>query len=92
MEILDELEPTRRGPYAGAVGYLDFARNLDTCIALRTILFREGYADVQAGAGIVADSVPEREFEETGHKAKALLVALRIAQAAAHPPASEKRR
>ncbi len=86
MEIIDELEPTRRGPYAGAVGYLDFAQNLDTCITLRTILFHEGNADIQAGAGIVADSVPEREFEETVNKAKALLVALQIAQAAARTP------
>ena len=58
MEIIDELEPHRRGPYAGAVGYIDFAGNMDTCIALRTIVVQDGTAYVQAGAGIVADSVP----------------------------------
>ena len=58
MQIIDELEPHRRGPYAGAVGYIDFAGNMDTCIALRTIVVQDGTAYVQAGAGIVADSVP----------------------------------
>ncbi len=58
MQIIDELEPTRRGPYGGAVGYLDFAGNMDTCIALRTIVWKNGMFDVQAGAGVVADSVP----------------------------------
>ena len=60
MQIIDELEPHRRGPYAGAVGYIDFAGNMDTCIALRTIVVQDGTAYVQAGAGIVADSVPEQ--------------------------------
>jgi anthranilate synthase component 1 len=81
MQIIDELEPTRRGPYGGAVGYLDFAGNMDTCIALRTIVWRHGTFDVQAGAGIVADSVPASEYEETMSKAKAMLKAVEIAQA-----------
>ncbi|MEX2315950.1 MAG: anthranilate synthase component I [Pirellulales bacterium] len=80
MEIIDELEPHRRGPYAGAVGYIDFAGNMDTCIALRTIVVQDGVAYVQAGAGIVADSVPEREYEETLSKARGLLKAIEITQ------------
>jgi anthranilate synthase component I len=80
MQIIDELEPTRRGPYGGAVGYLDFAGNMDTCIALRTIVWRNGTFDVQAGAGVVADSVPASEYEETMSKAKAMLKAVEIAQ------------
>jgi anthranilate synthase component 1 len=80
MQIIDELEPHRRGPYAGAVGYIDFAGNMDTCIALRTIVIQDGTAYVQAGAGIVADSVPEREYEETLNKARGLLKAIEIAQ------------
>src|SRR5205814_8014358 len=75
MQIIDELEPTRRGPYGGAVGYLDFAGDMDTCIALRTIVWRNGNYDVQAGAGIVADSVPSNEYEETMSKARAMLKA-----------------
>ena len=78
MQIIDELEPTRRGPYGGAVGYLDLAGNMDTCIALRTIVWRDGVYDVQAGAGIVADSVPASEYEETLAKAKAMLKAVEI--------------
>ena len=81
MQIIDELEPTRRGPYGGAVGYLDFAGNMDTCIALRTIVHQGDAFDVQAGAGIVADSVPASEFEESMNKAKALLKAVDIAEA-----------
>jgi anthranilate synthase component 1 len=80
MQIIDELEPHRRGPYAGAVGYIDFAGNMDTCIALRTIVIQNGTAYVQAGAGIVADSVPEREYEETLNKARGLLKAIEITQ------------
>ncbi|MDN5344023.1 MAG: anthranilate synthase component [Clostridia bacterium] len=76
MEILAELEPTVRGPYAGAVGYLGLHGNLDTCIAIRTIAFTRGQAYVQAGAGIVADSDPEAEYEETLNKARALLQVL----------------
>jgi anthranilate synthase component 1 len=79
MQIVGELEPTRRGLYGGAVGYLDFAGNLDFCIAIRTITMRDGRADVQAGAGIVADSLPAAEYEETRDKARALLQALEMA-------------
>jgi anthranilate synthase component 1 len=80
MQIIDEIEPHRRGPYAGAVGYIDFAGNMDTCIALRTIVIQDGTAYVQAGAGIVADSVAEREYEETLNKARGLLKAIEITQ------------
>ena len=79
MEIIDELEPTRRGLYAGAVLYLDFSGNLDSCIALRTLVAKNGRAYIQAGGGIVADSVPEREYQETVNKARALVKALEIA-------------
>jgi anthranilate synthase component 1 len=79
MEIIASLEPTRRGIYAGAVGYLDFAGNLDFCIAIRTITMRDGVASIQAGAGIVADSNPAAEYEETRDKARALLAALEMA-------------
>lgn len=81
MEILSALEPTRRDIYAGAVGYIDFAGNLDFCIAIRTITIRNGRARVQAGAGIVADSNPAAEYEETRDKAKALMQALAMAEA-----------
>ena len=80
MQIIDELEPTRRGPYGGAVGYMDFAGDMDTCIALRTIVWRNGAFDVQAGAGVVADSIPASEYEETMSKAKAMLKAVQIAE------------
>ncbi|HSV15696.1 MAG TPA: anthranilate synthase component I [Tepidisphaeraceae bacterium] len=80
MQIIDELEPTRRGPYGGAVGYLDYAGNLDTCIALRTIVWRNGVYDIQVGAGVVADSIPSNEYDETMSKAKAMLKAVEIAQ------------
>ena len=73
MEIIDEIEPHRRGPYAGAVGYIDFAGNMDTCIALRTVVLKDKTAYVQAGAGIVADSVPAMEYQETLNKARGLL-------------------
>ena len=78
MQIIDELEPRKRGPYAGAVGYIDFSGAMDTCIALRTVVITGGKAYVQSGAGIVADSVPESEFQETLNKAKGLLVSLEI--------------
>lgn len=80
MEIIDELEPHRRGPYAGAVGYVDFNGNMDTCIALRTIVVQDGVAYVQAGAGLVADSVPEQEWNETMNKARGLLKAIELAE------------
>jgi anthranilate synthase component 1 len=80
MEIIRELEPDERGVYAGAILYMDYAQNLDSCIAIRTIAMREGHAYAQAGAGIVADSVPEREYEETINKARALLRAIEMAE------------
>ncbi len=80
MQIINELEPTRRGLYAGAVGYLDFAGNLDFCIAIRSILMEGGKAYIQAGAGIVAESNPAAEYEETKDKARAMLRALELAQ------------
>jgi anthranilate synthase component 1 len=79
MQIIGGLEPVRRGIYGGAVGYLDFAGNLDFCIAIRTIAMRGDLAILQAGAGIVADSVPAAEYEETRDKAKALVQALELA-------------
>ena len=81
MEIIAELENRRRGAYAGAVGYLDFAGNLDFCITIRTVVIENGRAFVQAGAGIVADSNPSAEYEETRDKARAVIRALELAQA-----------
>ena len=82
MEIIDSLEPTKRGVYGGVVGYIDFSGNVDTAIAIRTMVVSpDGRASVQAGAGIVADSDPEREDEECAHKAQALLVAITAARA-----------
>ena len=80
MEIIAELENQRRGVYAGAVGYLDFAGNLDFCIAIRTVIMSKGKAYVQCGAGIVIDSNPTAEYEETRDKARAMLTALQLAQ------------
>lgn len=80
MEIIEELEPCRRGIYAGAIGYIDYSGNLDTCIAIRTIVIHQGRAYVQAGAGIVADSIPERENLECHNKARALVRALEMAE------------
>jgi len=81
MEIIDDLEPTKRGPYAGVVGYIDFSGNVDTAIAIRTLVVDdEGRASVQAGAGIVADSVPEHEDLECRNKARALLAAVPAAR------------
>jgi anthranilate synthase component 1 len=80
MEIIDELEPCGRGLYAGAAGYLDYFGNLDTCIAIRTLIFEGGRVHAQAGAGIVADSVPRNEEAETRNKAEALLEALHAAE------------
>ena len=80
MEIIDELEPHRRGPYAGAVGYVDFSGNMDTCIALRTIVVQGDVAYVQAGAGIVADSVPSLEYQETWNKASGMLRAIEVTE------------
>jgi anthranilate synthase component I len=80
MEIIDELEPHRRGPYGGAVGYFDFSGNMDTCIALRTMVIQGTTAYVQAGAGVVADSDPASEYQETVNKAMGLMKALEIAE------------
>lgn len=80
MEIIDELENVRRGPYAGCIGYFSFSGNLDTCITIRTIVLKNKTAYVQAGAGIVADSIPEKEYQETVNKAKALIKSIEIAQ------------
>jgi len=89
MEIIDDLERHRRGPYAGCVGYFDFSGNLDTCITIRTCVFVDGVAYCQAGAGVVADSVPELEERETEAKARAVLAAVAAAEAlATHPPAA----
>jgi anthranilate synthase component 1 len=80
MEIIRELEPERRGVYAGSVLYMDYANNLDSCIAIRTMVLRDGKASVQAGAGIVADSVPEHEYAETVNKARGLFRAIELAE------------
>ncbi len=79
MQIIDELETVRRGPYAGAIGYLSYSGDLDTCICIRTVVVKDGTAHVQAGAGVVADSVPAREYDETTSKAAALLRAVELA-------------
>ncbi len=84
MEIIAELEKERRGPYAGAVGYFDFSGNLDTAIAIRTIVIKNNIAYIQAGAGIVADSIPEQEYQESLNKAKALLAAIDRVEADQH--------
>lgn len=81
MEIIEELEPTRRGPYAGSVGYFGFSGSMDTCITIRTIVVKDGKAGVQAGAGIVADSEPEKEFQETVNKAMGMMKAIDMAEA-----------
>ena len=83
MEIIDELETTRRGPYAGAVGYMDFSGSLDSCITIRTVVTHRGHAYAQAGAGIVADSKPEGEYRECVSKAGALVDAIERAEAMA---------
>ena len=92
MEIIEELEKTRRGIYAGGILYLDFAGNLDSCIALRTMVIKNGMAHVQAGGGIVADSTPEGEFNESVNKAKALLGALETAHRSLPPAVRAKRK
>ena len=81
MEIIEELEPTRRGPYGGAVGYFSFSGSADTAITIRTLVVKDGVAYVQAGGGIVADSVPDIEYEETLNKARAVLRAIELAEA-----------
>ena len=81
MEIIDEFEPTRRGPYGGAAGYFSFSGNADTAIIIRTLVVKDGIAYVQAGGGVVADSVPQTEYEETLNKAQAVLRAIKLAEA-----------
>jgi anthranilate synthase component 1 len=80
MEIIEELEPTKRGPYAGSVGYFDFSGNMDMCITIRTIIFKNKKAYIQAGAGIVADSDPEKEYRETLSKAQGMFKAVEMAE------------
>jgi anthranilate synthase component 1 len=80
MEIIEELERVRRGIYAGAIGYFSFSGNMDTCITIRTIIILDGNAYTQVGAGIVADSQPEKEYQETLNKAKAMILALKMAE------------
>jgi anthranilate synthase component I len=80
MEIIEELEPTRRGIYGGSILYADFSGNLDSCIAIRTLLLKGNKGYIQAGAGIVADSVPEKEYEESVNKAKAVVTAIERAR------------
>jgi anthranilate synthase component I len=91
MEIIEELEKTRRGIYAGGILYLDFAGNLDSCIALRTMVIKNGIAHVQAGGGIVADSTPEGEYNESVNKSKALLRALENANRSARKKGTTKK-
>ena len=79
MELIDRFESVRRGPYGGAVAYFSFSGNLDSCIAIRTIVAKGGRAYIQAGAGIVADSEPESEYVETVNKARAMLQAIEMA-------------
>jgi anthranilate synthase component 1 len=92
MEIIEELEKTKRGIYAGGILYLDFAGNLDSCIALRTMVIKNGVAHVQAGGGIVADSTPQGEFDESVNKSKALLRALETANSVKLPKAPRRKR
>jgi len=80
MQIIDELEPTQRGPYAGAVGYFGFSGNMDTCITIRTLVIKKGVAYIQAGGGVVADSDPPAEYQETVNKAKAMMRAVEMAE------------
>jgi anthranilate synthase component 1 len=80
MEIIAEMEPEKRGPYAGAAGYFSFSGNMDMAIAIRTMVVNKGVAYVQAGCGVVYDSVPAREYEESMNKARALLKALEQAE------------
>jgi len=79
MEIIDELEPARRGPYGGAVGYFSYTGNMDFCITIRTMVLMDGKIYIQAGAGIVADSDPEAEYQETVNKAMGMMQAIDMA-------------
>ena len=86
MEIIDELEPSKRGVYAGAVGYVSFQDDMDTAIALRTAVVRDGQLHVQAGGGIVHDSTPDGEWQETLNKARALMRAADLVEAGLDAP------
>ncbi len=88
MEIIDQIEPQRRGPYGGAVGYFDYRGNMDTCIALRTMVIRDSTVYVQAGCGVVADSEPEAEYEETVNKARAMIKAIEMTVRREHDQAA----
>jgi anthranilate synthase component 1 len=81
MEIIDELEPVKRGVYSGAVGYLSWSGNMDTAIAIRTAVIKQGMLHMQAGAGIVADSIPDLEWKETMNKSRAIFRAVSLAEA-----------
>lgn len=85
MEIIDELEPVKRGVYAGSVGYLGFSGDMDLAIAIRTAVIKDGILNVQAGAGIVADSNPDAEWQETQNKARAVIRAAELAEAGLVP-------
>ena len=85
MEIIDELEPVKRGVYGGAVGYLSWNGNMDTAIAIRTAVMKEGRLYIEAGCGIVADSVPQLEWEETMNKGRAIFRAVAMAQSGLEP-------
>ena len=91
MEIIDELEPVKRGVYAGAVGYLSWSGNMDTAIAIRTAVIKNQQLHIQAGAGIVYDSVPESEWQETMNKARAVFRAVAMAEAGLQPPTADQR-
>jgi anthranilate synthase component 1 len=80
MEIIEDIEPVKRGPYAGAAGYFSFQGNMDFCITIRTVVIKDETVYLQAGAGIVADSVPEKEYVETENKVKGLMEAYKISR------------
>jgi anthranilate synthase component 1 len=85
MEIINELEPSKRGIYSGAIGYLSWAGNMDTAIAIRTAVIKDGYLHIQVGAGIVADSVPSKEWQETMNKGRAIFRAVALAEKGLNP-------
>jgi anthranilate synthase component 1 len=87
MEIIDELEPVKRGVYGGAVGYISWTGNLDTAIAIRTAVIKDGQLHVQAGAGVVADSIPSLEWKETMNKARAIFKAVSMVRSGANQTA-----
>jgi para-aminobenzoate synthetase component 1 len=90
MEIIEELEPVRRGPYTGSIGWIDYNGNMEFNIIIRTLLVKEGWGHVQAGAGIVIDSLPYREYKESLNKAKALWKAVQYSEQFSHPSAGRR--